>query len=67
MDLFGSAETQSKTFSDYAKEGNKKGAIDYLRKLNQDDFFNEVVLAGYSMIGFHHGKPAVLEHVVRQL
>lgn len=68
MDIF-SSENQplkDKTLLDYVNEHNKKGAIDYLRKLTQTQINEEALRAGLSMIGFHHGKPAVLEHILKQ-
>ena len=66
MKLFRSVEIQPRKFEDFVRMGDKKGAVDYLRTLSQVCFFEEVVRAGFSIIGFHHGKPKVIEHVINQ-
>jgi hypothetical protein len=67
MDMFSDEPAcEVKAFKDYALAGDKKGAIDYLRKLNRKEFSEEVYRAGFSMIGYHHGKPEVIKHVIRQ-
>ncbi len=68
MDLFSQDSTPTiRGFAELAEAGNKKGVIDYLRALSQTEFNQEVLVAGFSMIGFHHGKSKVIEHVVNQM
>ena len=66
MDLLGSNISVEKSFLDFASEGDKRGALVFLRGLTQKNFEHEVLIAGYSMIGFHHGKAKVMEHVLSQ-
>lgn len=52
---------------DYILRKDKKGIVNYLSKLSQKSFNEEVLKAGYSMIGFHHSKREVINHVFRQI
>lgn len=68
LDLFPNLENSTpRTLADLIDARDKKGVVDYLRTLTNHQFFDEVLKAGLSMIGHHHGKPAMIDHVVRQL
>lgn len=56
-----------KTFYDYAVNDDRAGALKHIQQLNIDQLQKEVLEAGFSMIGKHHGKPKVLKHVIEQI
>lgn len=68
MDLFPDFEnTIPRTLSELIEAKDKKGIVDLLRTLRSDQFDETVWEAGLSTIGHHHGKPAMIDHVMRQL
>lgn len=53
MDMFGSTDDiKPRVFFDYAVAGDKKGALDRLHSLSPSEAEKEIVLAGFSSIGF---------------
>lgn len=67
MDLFDVNPVQPRLVSDYVESNDVKGLIAYLKSLEEKVFRIQVLQAGFSMIGFNHGKQRVIEHVVRQI
>ena len=68
MDLFPDLETTiPRTLSELIEARDKKGVVDLLRTLPRDQFDEAVWKAGLSTIGHHHGRPAMIDHVMRQL
>ena len=68
MDLFPDFETTiPRTLSELIEAKDKKGIVDLLPTLRSDQFDETVWEAGLSTIGHHHGKPAMIDHVMRQL
>lgn len=68
MDLFPDlVNTTPRTLAELINAKDKKGVVDYLRSLTNNQFAEEVLKEGLSMIGHHHGKSAMIDHVVRQL
>lgn len=68
MELFPESEIETpRTLSELIAANDKKGVIDYLRRLPNIQFTEEVLMAGLSTIGHHHGKPVMIDHIVRQI
>tara|TARA_R110002167_G_scaffold204404_11_gene408611 strand:- start:25876 stop:26274 length:399 start_codon:yes stop_codon:yes gene_type:complete len=67
LELFPDLQATPRGFSDLVATGNKKSVIDYLTGLPEQNFIEEVCQAGFKMIGFHHGRPAVIEYVLNQI
>lgn len=56
-----------KCFFDFAEAGDKCGALKHLQSLSIIDIEKQVLEAGFSMIGRHHGKSALLDYAVGQI
>lgn len=68
MNLFVELEIpKPKCFFDFAETGDKCGALKYLQSLSIIDIEKQVLEAGFSMIGRHHGKSALLDYAVGQI
>ncbi len=68
MDLFAELEIpESKGFFEFAEVNDKCGALKYLQSLSIREIEKEVLEAGFSIIGGHHGKAALLDYAVGQI
>lgn len=68
MDLFSELEIpEPRTLSELIAVKDTRGVIDLLHSLSNKHFEEVVLMAGLSTIGHHHGKPAKIDHVVRQI
>lgn len=65
--LFPCDIAEPRKFKDYVEINDIKGAMTYLRGLSRDDMTLEVLLAGFSLIGFKQGTQSVLNHIAYQL
>ncbi|MBE1299746.1 MAG: hypothetical protein GJ680_07550 [Alteromonadaceae bacterium] len=67
VDLFGNTTESVPKVSDFIKRRDKSGLLRHLQGLSEKDFRVQVLMAGLSMIGFHHTRPKVIEYVMGQL
>lgn len=70
MDLFcdtTNPESKPLVFSDYVALNDVVGAMCYLQKCSKEQIVNEVARAGFTLIGWHHGKKEVLDYIANQL
>lgn len=67
LSLFDQSTLQPKTFFDFAAAGDVSGAMRHLRDLPLNELELEVLKAGFSMIGRHHGKMAMVEFAIKQI
>lgn len=60
-------ENQRPKLVDLVSAGDKRVVFEYLHSLNKQEFIEGVNKSGYSLIGFQHGKVAVIDFVMRQI
>jgi hypothetical protein len=68
MDLFEiSSLPSSRQFFDFALANDKAGALKHLQTLSISNIEIQVLESGFSMIGRHHGKSALMEYALNQV
>ena len=67
MNLFPIDTPPACDFQLMAYNKNFKAIIDFIRSHPQEEVSVIVLKAGYSMIGWHHGKTAVMAHILDQV
>jgi len=67
MDLFNQEQPPPPNLTLLIERGNIKPIIEYLSKCSQESLIEQSLKAGLSLIGFHHGKPSVISHLITQI
>jgi len=69
MELFCTEESiqEPRGLQEMVRLKDRRGILVYLQALPPKQMIEECLKAGFSMIGRHHGKEAMIEHVMRQV